>query len=266
MSEVGTAVILGFVEGLTEFIPVSSTGHLILVGEWLGFSNSNKGTFEIFIQLGAILAVLVLYRQRFMGLIPRKLDFSESGFSGISGILKIAIGVLPVLVAGFLLYPLIKSLMTPMSVAIALIVGGIAMLVLDRPKRTITCATLDQLTNRDCMVIGLFQCLSLWSGMSRAGSTMIGGLVMGCDRRVAAEYSFLIAVPVMFAAVAYELYKSIASISMGDIPLFLTGFLVAFVSALLAIRIFIKLIGSVSLRPFGWYRIVLGIAVLAALS
>lgn len=261
MEELLAAVILGIVEGLTEFLPISSTGHLILVGSLLGFEDERAGVFEVFIQLGAILAVVWLYPRRFTGLF----DFSASdhGFKGVKALQKLAVVTVPALIAGFILHNTIKvHLFGPFPVAIALVVGGTVLLVIERvfPAREGT--PIEEVSLRQCFIIGLFQCLSLWPGISRSGSTIVGGIVCGLHRTVAAEFSFLAAVPLMCAAVGYDMLKNVGRLSFEDLPIFGVGFLVAFLAAILAIRFMIALLGRFSLRGFGVYRIVLGALVL----
>ncbi|MFM1847079.1 MAG: hypothetical protein RL417_553 [Pseudomonadota bacterium] len=257
MSELLIAIILGIVEGLTEFVPVSSTGHLILVGHALEFRGDRSHVFEVFIQLGAILAVVWLYPRRFTGL----LDFSspDHGFRGVTAIKKLAVVSLPALIFGFLFHKTIKEqLFGPGPVAAALIVGGIALILIERifPARAET--PIEEVSLKQCFIIGLFQCLSLWPGMSRSGSTIIGGIVCGLHRTVAAEFSFLAAVPIMCAAVTYDMYKHLGVLSLADLPVFGVGFLVAFLSAIVAIRFMIALLGKFSLSGFGVYRVLLG--------
>ncbi|MBX7145578.1 MAG: undecaprenyl-diphosphate phosphatase [Oligoflexia bacterium] len=264
MAEWLLVCLLGIVEGLTEFLPVSSTGHLILFGDLFGFTGEKAASFDIFIQLGAILAVVVLYRQRFLAL----LNFSKSDapFSGLVGLVKIGCGTLPVLCAGFLLHDYLKrAVFNSSSVAVALIAGGAAMLWVEARKHSLSTTTLESLSYRQCLVIGACQCLSLWSGISRSGSTIVGALLIGVERRVAAEYSFLVAVPVMCAATGYDFLKSLHSLSVSDLGMFALGFVVAFLSALVAVRVFVALLQSWTLRPFAYYRIVLGVVVLSLL-
>lgn len=261
MNELFIAFVLGIVEGLTEFLPISSTGHLILVGHALEFQGERAHVFEVFIQLGAILAVVWLYPKRFTGLF----DFAakDHGFRGIAAIQKLALVSLPALLLGFLFHKTIKAeLFGPLPVAVALIVGGLVLIVIERlfpPKAGIP---IEAVTPRQCLIIGIFQCLSLWPGMSRSGSTIVGGIVCGLHRTVAAEFSFLAAVPIMCAAVTYDMYKHLGHLSLGDFPVFAVGFLVAFLSALLAIRFMIALLGKFSLQGFGVYRVALGCLVL----
>jgi undecaprenyl-diphosphatase len=257
-------IVLGLVEGLTEFLPISSTGHLILVGDALEFKGARAAAFDVFIQLGAILAVVFLYFHRFLDLIPSFGKPSNyGGFSGAPGIAKLALGCLPAFVAGPLLHTIIKQhLFSSKPVAVALIVGGIAILLLDRGKTSDDGCSLENVTFKRSFQIGLFQLLALWPGISRSGSTIVGGLILGLSRKTALEFSFLLSVPVMLAAVAYDLLKNYSALTFDDISLFAIGFVTAFFSAIIAIRTFLGIVARFSLRPFGYYRIVLGIIVL----
>jgi undecaprenyl-diphosphatase len=255
-----TAVVLGIVEGLTEFIPVSSTGHLIVAGNLLGFVGEKASTFEVAIQLGAILSVVVLYWDRFLGLVSRRgraTSGSVSALSGWPGICRIGIASLPALIAGYLFHDFIKShLFTPVTVSWALAVGGVAILIVERSVSQQSFASLETLTLKQAFGIGLFQVLSLWPGISRSAATIVGGLVLGLDRKGAAEFSFLIAVPIMIAASAYDVLKMSAALTSHDIGQFAVGFIVSFIVALISIKTFIRLLGRWSLIPFAWYRIV----------
>jgi len=252
------AAVLGIVEGVTEFLPVSSTGHLILVGQLLGFSGEKASCFDVFIQLGAICAVVCLYYYRFIGLIP--LDgfsrFSQQGFTGMRGLSLLAVTTLPALVIGALAHKAIKAyLFSPMTVVLALGVGGIAIILVERLKPAADVAELDRLTHKQALTIGLFQILAMWPGVSRSAATIIGGLLSGLDRKIAAEYSFLAAVPVMVAATGYDLYKEWGFLSASDTGFFAVGFIVSFLSAALAVKTFITLVQRWSLAPYAWYRI-----------
>jgi undecaprenyl-diphosphatase len=255
------AVILGLVEGITEFLPISSTGHLILVGDALNFLGDKAGTFEIVIQSGAILAVLVLYKERFLGLLkPAELGDS---FRGISGISKLACACAPAMFLGFILHKSIKFyLFNPASVATALIVGGLVMLWLEHRRPAASINSLETITHRTAFLIGCFQCFALWPGISRSGATIVGAMLLGAKRAVAAEFSFLIATPILLAATAYELYKSFHLLSASDLPVFLMGFFVSFISALLAVKAFVRILSHWNLVPFAIYRIALGAVVL----
>jgi len=250
------ALILGLVEGITEFVPVSSTGHLILVGNLLGFTGERAATFEVFIQLGAILAVVVAYRDRFLGL----LDFKNraGGFRGFQGIQMLFLTTLPAVILGLIAHKAIKSyLFYPFNVAVGLAVGGLWILLMERFRAPPTRRGLDAICWKDALAIGCFQCMALWPGMSRSSSTILGGMITGLDRKTATEYSFIAAVPLMFAACFYDLYKSASQLNVSDIPLFALGFIVAFISAFFAVRLLIRFLAHHTLVPFGWYRIAL---------
>lgn len=262
MFDYWVAIILGIVEGLTEFIPVSSTGHLILVGHLLSFKSRMSETFDIVIQLGAILAVIILYRQRFIGLLPKKawLNWSQRniGFSGLQGCFLLGLTTLPALIIGKFAYKYIKGyLFNPTWVAIAMAVGGIGILIAEHQRTKAKTDSLDGIQWSQALYIGLFQCLSMWPGISRAGATIIGGLLNGLDRKTAAEYSFLAAVPVMIAATGYDLYKTWSHFQAGDLVLLGIGFGVSFVVAYITVAAFIRLLGRWTLKPFAWYRLAL---------
>ena len=253
------AVFLGIVEGLTEFIPVSSTGHLIVAGNLLGFVGEKAATFEVAIQLGAVLSVLVLYRDRFLRLLPRERPQSlvlGSTLDGLDGVLRIAAATLPALVAGYLGHSLIKSrLFNPAAVSMALAAGGIGLLFVERHIRNRPSASLDSITLGQALGVGLFQILALWPGTSRAAATIAGGMLLGLDRKAAAEFSFLIAVPVMAAATGYDLVKTAHALGAADIAQLAIGFAVSFMVALTTVKTFIRLLNRWSLVPFAYYRI-----------
>jgi undecaprenyl-diphosphatase len=263
LDSLGTAVLLGVVEGLTEFIPVSSTGHLILVGHLLGFVGEKAASFEIAIQLGAILSVVFLYWRRFVELIPMQsaLDSSStSTLKGWAGLCRIALAIFPALVVGFFARRAIKEqLFTPLAVTWALALGGVAILVAERIIARRHARSLDTLTMSQAFAIGLFQVLSLWPGTSRAAATIVGGLLVGIERKGAAEFSFLIAVPVMFAATGYELIKMRDLFAAQDMIQFAVGFVVSFIVALVAVKTFVNFLGRWSLAPFAWYRIAVAV-------
>ena len=264
------ALILGAVEGLTEFLPVSSSGHLILAGELLHFTGEKASVFQVAIQLGAILAVVVLYWPRFMSLLrglrelrhPRA-ALAEEGLQGLRGIWLLILTTFPPSLAGLLLHQHIKALFSAEAVVLALVVGAVCMLLVEHlakkiPPRT---TSLDAITPRLALGIGCCQCLALWPGFSRSAATIMGGMLLGARRDVAAEYSFLAAVPLMFAATGYDVLANRALFSSNDIPLFAAGFLFSFVFAWLAVRTFIALVGRLTLRPFAWYRLALALPV-----
>lgn len=273
MSEISSsdAVWLGIVEGLTEFIPVSSTGHLILTSYLMGLEGDAVDSFEIFIQLGAILAVVFLYLPRFTGLLRLgggndETAVTASGFHGRAGILKLAAACAPLFVLGAIFGPSIKYyLFNAQTVAFALIVGGVAMWWVEGRGHTIRVKKVEQLTVRDAFMVGLCQCAALWPGMSRSASTIVGGMLLGLDRRVAAEFSFLVAVPVMCAATGAEILGNLHVLTPDHVAPFLIGFAVSFIVAVFAVRGFISVLGRVSLRPFAVYRILLGVVVLVTL-
>ncbi len=251
------AIILGIVEGLTEFLPVSSTGHLILVGHLLGFTGDRAASFEVVIQLGAQLAVVVLYWRRFVDLAPGHAETAlRSNLSGWSGLARIAVATLPALTVAFFARHAIKEhLFTPATVTWALVVGAIGILIAERYVAKRPKASLETITLGQAFGVGLFQVCALWPGTSRSAATIVGGMVMGLERKGAAEFSFLIAVPVMFCATGYEMLKMRETFVSEDLLFFGTGFVVAFLVALLAIKVFIGFVSRWSLVPFAWYRI-----------
>ncbi|MEW5850408.1 MAG: undecaprenyl-diphosphate phosphatase [Myxococcota bacterium] len=260
------ALVLGVVEGLTEFLPVSSTGHLILAGHALGFKGDAADTFEVAIQSGAMLAVVVLYWRRFWGLVRPPQD---SGFAGVRGIGLIALTSLPAFVMGALLHGFIKrNLFNPTTVALGLAVGAVAIFVVEALPLKVRTHSLDELDWRQALGVGLCQCLALWPGMSRSACTILGGMGVGLSRAAAAEFSFFAAVPIICAATALDLYKGIKGglLSAADLPHFSVGLVVSFVSAWLAIKGFIRLVQTTTLRPFALYRIVIAAVVLLSPS
>jgi len=264
VTDILIAVVLGIVEGLTEFVPVSSTGHLIVAGHLLGFTGEKAATFEIFIQLGAILAVALLYRGRLLRLLPTT---AGQGLTGRRGLAMLAVTTMPALAAGALAGSVIKdNLFDPTMVAFGWGIGGVALLGVERLRPVATKTELGALGWRDAVVIGLTQCLALWPGVSRAAMTMGSGMLLGADRKTAAEYSFLAAMPVLTAAAVFDLYGSRDLLEASDLPMFAVGFVVSFVAAWFAVRFFLRQLASTTLRPFGWYRIAAAIGLLVAIS
>jgi undecaprenyl-diphosphatase len=251
-------VIMGLVEGITEFLPVSSTGHLILSGDLLGFDAIIGGkeladAFEIIIQLGAILAVVAAYPGRFASLMRLG---DNRGLSGLRGLTLLAITTIPASIVGLLLHHRIEHyLFGPKPVAAALAVGAIGILAVEWLRPGIKMEGLDRLTWKESLWVGLFQCFSLWPGMSRSACTILGGMIVGVDRKTATEYSFLAAVPVMLLATGYKLYKTCHLLAAAQILLFVIGFVVAFFSAWAAVKVFIHFLSRHTLVPFGWYRL-----------
>jgi undecaprenyl-diphosphatase len=234
---------------------------MIIVGHWMGAIGEQAATFEVFIQLGAILAVVFLYKERFFNLFSFK---NKEGFAGRNGILLLALTTLPALFLGALAHSYIKQyLFSPITVAFGLGIGGIIMILMEgREKSKIEKTGIDAMGWKEALAIGFFQSLALWPGVSRSGATIVGGMFLGIERKTAAEYSFLAAVPVMCAAVLFDLYKAIFLLNRSDMPIFLAGFVVSFITAMGAIRFFIALLGQVTLRPFGWYRIIVAAIIL----
>ncbi|MBA3895774.1 MAG: undecaprenyl-diphosphate phosphatase [Sphingomonadaceae bacterium] len=251
-----TIMILGVVEGLTEFIPVSSTGHLILAGQLLGFKGAGSATFDIVIQLGAILAVVVLYFRRFTavgaGLLrrdPGAIAFTRNIFAGF----------LPALIVGAIAYKAIKAMLeAPLIVAVALIAGGVAILVIERFVKAATVHSVEAMPLKTALGVGVVQCLSMIPGVSRSGATIMGALSLGVERKTAAEYSFFLAVPVMVAASAKELWEARHALGGTDWTSIGIGFVVSFVVAMAVIKAFVAIVSRHGFAPFAWYRIVVG--------
>ncbi|MBI2365903.1 MAG: undecaprenyl-diphosphate phosphatase [Deltaproteobacteria bacterium] len=259
MEILAIAIALGIIEGLTEFIPVSSTGHLIIAGHLFGFVGDKASSFEVAIQLGAVLSVVFLYWRRFLGLVPNGPESklrNDSTLAGWAGLWRIGLATLPALVVGFVARHAIKErLFTPEAVTVALLVGGVAILLAERIMMGRRSNSLDVLTLSQAFGIGLFQVLALWPGTSRAAATILGGMLLGLDRKSAAEFSFLIAVPIMFVTTGYELVQMRESFLFDDSLLFGVRFAISFVVALMAVKGFVSFLGRGSLAPFGWYRI-----------
>ncbi len=257
--EILTAIIMGIVEGLTEFAPVSSTGHLILVGHLLDFTGSSAKTFEIIIQLGSILAVVFVFWRRILSILGMK-RFQESESSGSLSVFHIAVGIIPFGIGGVLFYDVIKDvLFSPATVVITLVIGGLLMLAAEKFKPAVSVESLDQVTYRQALTVGFFQCFALVPGFSRSGATLSGGLLAGMNHKTASEFTFIMAVPIMFAASAKDLLESWSSLGVQDIPVFAAGFLTAFIVALIAIKFFLHLINKIKLVPFAFYRFGLAI-------
>ena len=250
-----SALILGIVEGLTEFLPVSSTGHLILVGQLLGFNDEKGKVFEIAIQFAAILAVVWEYRARLSyAIVSLPTDLASRRLAK-----NLIVAFLPAAILGFLFLKQIKFyLFNPIVVATALILGGILILWVERRQHVVHAETIDEITWRDALKVGFAQALAMIPGTSRSGATIIGGLFFGLSRKAAAEFSFFLAIPTMFAATSYDVYKHWQLFSTDDIALFAVGAVASFVSALLAVRGLIRFISRHDFTLFAWYRIVFG--------
>lgn len=264
LDDLTLAIALGVVEGLTEFLPVSSTGHLILAGELLGFNDESSIAFKIAIQLGAILAVVVVYWRRFL----------QAGLGVLSGqraelcfVRNILMGVVPALLVGAVAYSWVRlALQTPMIVAVALVLGGVAILLIERSVQTARVHGIEDLSLIRAGAIGLVQCLAMIPGVSRSGATIMGALLMGVDRKTAAEFSFFLAAPTMLAATVYALLREGPNLSAGDLQLIAVGFVTAFVVAVAVVKAFVAIVGRYGFAPFAWYRIIVGSAALLWLS
>jgi undecaprenyl-diphosphatase len=255
------AAIMGIVEGLTEFLPVSSTGHLILAGALLGFHDDKAKVFDLAIQTGAILAVILVYWQKIRATLvalPREKDAQR--FTA-----NVAIAFVPAVVFGLAFGKIIQqNLFTPWFVATTFILGGFIILWAEsRPQEAARVHEADDMTWKDAIKLGLVQCLALLPGTSRSGATIIGGMLLGLSRKAATDFSFYLAIPTLIGAGAYSLYKDRALFSMEDAPTFAVGLLFSFISAWLCVRWLLRYISSHSFTPFAWYRIAFGIVVLA---
>lgn len=253
------ALIMGVVEGLTEFLPVSSTGHLILVGDLLAFNTPQGKVFEVVIQTGAMLAIVWVYRTRFVdvarGLVS---DGASRRF-----VTHLAIAFVPAAVLGLAVGKYVtRYLFAPVPVALAFIVGGLIILWAERREHIVRVQDVDAMSWLDALKIGCAQCLALIPGTSRSGATIVGGLLFGLSRQAATEFSFFLAVPTLVSAGAYQLYKERALLSASDVPWFGVGMLAAFVSSFICVRWLLRYISSHDFSAFAWYRIVFGIVVL----
>lgn len=258
METIFQAILLGLVEGFTEFLPISSTGHLIVVADLIGFHNDGR-VFEIAIQLGAILAVVVEYRRKFTEVALGMFNDNRSQ----RFILNLLIAFLPAAIMGVLFISIIKHyLFNAISVATMLILGGLVILWAERRKHDVRVTNVDDMTWKDALKVGLFQVVSMVPGTSRSGATIIGGLFIGLDRKVAAEFSFFLAVPTMFAATFYDVYKHRDLLQASDVPMFAAGFITAFFSAWLAVRTLVRFVANHTYEVFAWYRIAFGLVIL----
>lgn len=254
------AMVMGVVEGLTEFLPISSTGHLILAGSLLGFDDDKSKVFDIAIQTGAIFAVILVYWQRLtstaqgLGSDPKARRF----------VLNVLIGFLPAVVLGLVFGKAIKAhLFTPIVVATTFILGAFVILWAERrPASSVRVQTVDDMTPLDALKVGLVQCFAMIPGTSRSGATIIGGMLLGLSRQAATDFSFFLAIPTLIGAGLYSLYKERALLSLADLPFFGVGLLFSFISAWLCVRWLLRYVATHNFVPFAWYRIVFGIIVL----
>jgi len=249
------SIIIAIIEGVTEFLPVSSTGHMILASSLMKIHEVDfVKTFEISIQLGAIMAIVMMYARRFL--------------QGISIYLKLGIAFLPTAIIGFIAYSFIKTyLFNPVIVAVSLIFGGIILILIDKKVVGQKSQTdvLENITYKNAFFIGLIQCFSMIPGVSRAAATIIGGVFNGLDKKQATEFSFLLAVPTMFAATGYDLLKTPVLFTKHEIFLLAVGFIIAMITAWIAVKIFIKIVENYGFKYFGYYRIIIGIIFLIIL-
>lgn len=249
------ALILGLVEAASEFLPISSTGHLIIIGDFLAFTGPRAETFEIFIQLGAILAVVWIYRERLLDIVIN-VDWDPKVQRLV---LNLAIAFMPAAVLGFLFHKYItQHLFNPVSVAMALVLGGVAILLIERFARTGRVLAVDGMHWKDAVWVGVAQSVALFPGVSRSGATIMGGMLSGMSRFAATEFSFFLAIPTMFAATFYSLYKEWHNLALTDVPMFAVGFVAAFLGGLAVVRFLLAYVGQHSFAPFAWYRIVFG--------
>ena len=254
------AAIMGVVEGLTEFLPISSTGHLILAGSLLGFDDAKAKVFDIAIQTGAILAVIIVYWQKIRStLVALPTERQAQKFA-----LNVLIGFIPAVVLGLLFGKLIKAhLFTPIVVATTFILGGFVILWAERrPQSAARIHSVDDMSALDALKVGLVQCMAMIPGTSRSGATIIGGMLLGLSRKAATDFSFFLAIPTLIGAGVYSLYKERALLSMADLPMFAVGLFFSFISAWLCVRWLLRYISTHDFVPFAWYRIAFGITVL----
>jgi undecaprenyl-diphosphatase len=266
------AILLGLVEGLTEFAPVSSTGHMVIVDDMWLRSKEFLGdeyvanTFKVVIQLGSILAVVIVFWKRFFDLLGiKRMDREPSKENGRLKLSHVIVGLIPAGVFGVLFEDFIdEHLFRTPTVLIGLVLGAILLILADRHRAKVkpTAETLDQITYKQALLVGLIQCFSLWPGFSRSGATISGGVLVGMNHRTAADFTFIMAVPIMAGASGISFIKNLEYFTIDVLPYFIAGFISAFVFALIAIRFFLKLIERIKLTPFAIYRIVLAIVIL----
>ena len=266
MGDYMIAVILGIVEGVTEYLPISSTGHMILVGDWLGFTGPRASVFEVFIQLGAILSVLVIYKEKFIRMLrqyrcwdmlrPQNWRRNDTGLT----LAHVGAGIVPVMIIGYFAHGVIKTyLFSVGTVIIGLVIGGVFMLLAERAKIRVLCDDVEKMTILQAFLVGAFQMFALWPGFSRSGSTIAGGLFLGLSRKAAADFSFIIAVPVMIIACFYDLLKSWSVLDSGDLVMIAIGFVTAFLVAYISVLWFLKFLNKSTLTSFACYRFLVAV-------
>jgi len=262
LNEALNAVIMGLVEGVTEFLPVSSTGHLLLMDELLKFKGPEGNVFEIVIQFGAILAVVALYFSRLWHVALEAPKSAEAR----RFITVVLLAFLPAIVIGAAAHDFIKTvLFNPMVVAVSLIVGGFAMIYIEEHAPAPDTTSVETMSYKTALLIGLAQCLAMIPGVSRSGATIMGALALKVERKTAAEFSFFLSIPTMAAATVYDLYKNMAHLTADDGEIIAIGFVVSFFAALVVVKTFINFIGKHGFMPFAWYRIALGAVAVGAL-
>lgn len=260
MYEYFAAILIGIVEGLTEYIPVSSTGHMIIVGDMIGFTGVKASVFEVFIQLGAILSVLVVYRENFARMIRRENWLQKRGTSCYN----LALAMLPAMAVGYLLHGFIKTyLFGWQTVVIGLVAGALLMLAAEKSGVRVRVDDVNQITTAQAVLIGLFQVLSLWPGFSRSGSTISGGILIGITRKAAADFTFIMAAPLMLVACLYDFLKIYRYLTWNDLGIFAIGFVTAFAVAYVSVLWFLRFLNRASLTGFAYYRF--GLAAVAIL-
>lgn len=266
MGDYMIAVVLGIVEGVTEYLPISSTGHMILVGDWLGFTGPRASVFEVFIQLGAILSVLVIYKEKFIRMLrqyrcwdmlrPQNWRRNDTGLT----LAHVGAGIVPVMIIGYFAHGVIKTyLFSVGTVIIGLVIGGVFMLLAERAKIRVLCDDVEKMTILQAFLVGAFQMFALWPGFSRSGSTIAGGLFLGLSRKAAADFSFIIAVPVMIIACFYDLLKSWSVLDSGDLVMIAIGFVTAFIVAYISVLWFLKFLNKSTLTSFACYRFLVAV-------
>ncbi|HVK99094.1 MAG TPA: undecaprenyl-diphosphate phosphatase [Dongiaceae bacterium] len=258
------AFLLGIIEGLTEFLPISSTGHLIVIGSWLEFDSGTGKVFEVVIQLGAILAVVWLYRMKIIALLQGMLkgNVADLRFAGC-----VLLAFFPAVIIGVMAIDFIKQvLFNPLVVAIALIVGGVILMLAERHATEAKIPRIEDITWLRALGIGIAQCFAMIPGTSRSGSTIVGGLLAGLSRQAATEFSFFLAMPTMLGAAVYDGYKHRDLLNQDHLVLIAIGFVAAFITALLVVQALVKFVANHSFRVFAWYRIALGSLILILLG
>ena len=266
MGDYMIAVILGIVEGVTEYLPISSTGHMILVGDWLGFTGPRASVFEVFIQLGAILSVLVIYKEKFIRMLrqyrcwdmlrPQNWRRNDTGLT----LAHVGAGIVPVMIIGYFAHGVIKTyLFSVGTVIIGLVIGGVFMLLAERAKIRVLCDDVEKMTILQAFLVGAFQMFALWPGFSRSCSTIAGGLFLGLSRKAASDFSFIIAVPVMIIACFYDLLKSWSVLDSGDLVMIAIGFVTAFIVAYISVLWFLKFLNKSTLTSFACYRFLVAV-------